>query len=182
MLKVLYKPALLLMLAFAFAGCTHTSVKGGKLAELDSPVKKLSYTFNSGQASKAGLGSSVINETMNDLAKLLSQRMPLVFSMNGVETAMPEASQYHLVVTPFYGTYQQYGGHVGIDMRATLIDRTRFGAKIWEGNIHFHRPGLASVDEKAADSFSRSVLEKLAADGVVRLEAGEMKMPEEKAK
>ena len=182
MLRAICKTVSLFLLIFVFSGCTHTTTTGRKLAELDSPVKKLSYAFNTGQSSNSGIGSLSINETITDLTKQLSTRMPLLFSLNGIETATPDVSQYHLVVFPFHATYVQYGGHVGIDMRATLIDKKQLGRKIWEGNIHFHRPGLSSVDEKAADTFAQSVLAKLVSDDIVRLESSEIKMPQEKAK
>jgi hypothetical protein len=182
MLGEISKTVLLCVMISLFAGCTHTSVTSSKLAEPNSPVKRLSYSFSSGQSAKSGIGSDQINETMTELTALLTKRMPLVFAMNGIETETTAAAQYHLTVLPYYATYQQYGGHVGIDMRATLIDKRQLGRKLWEGSIHFHRPGLSSVNEAAADKFAKSILSNMSSDGVVHLESLAIKMPEDKAK
>ena len=186
MFNVVYKSLLFLVLSIAVAGCARTTTMGHKVALPETPIKQMNWVYKSGQFNAQNKSAQKdINDTLNELSTLLQKRLPAVFALNGIEvTTDNAASQYELFIAPFHATYSSYaGGKVNLDMRAQLYDKAQGSKLIWWGDIHFFDPNPhMGTLEKASDKFAKSVLEQLASDGVIRLESGEVKMPEEKAK
>ncbi len=186
MFKVVHKSFLLLVLSIAVAGCARTTTMGHKVALPEAPIKQMNWVFKSGQFNAQNkLAQQDINDSLNELSTALQKRLPAVFALNGIEvTTGNAASQYELFIAPIHATFSSYGGSkINLDMRAQLYDRAQGSKLIWWGDIHFFDPNPhMGTMEKAADRFAKSVLEQLVTDGIVRLESGEIRMPEEKAK
>ncbi len=183
--KVMYKLSLLLALSIAVAGCVRTTTMGHLVNQPESPVKQIDFLFKAGQFNAQNKSAqAAINVTFNGLTALLPKRMPVVFALNGIEvTTGNAASKYELFIAPLNATYSSYGGDkVSMDLRAQLLDRSKGSKLIWWGDISLFHNHKLNLDEKAADNFAKSVLERLVADGIVKLDSDAIKVPEEKGK
>lgn len=185
MLKLICKLSLLFILSIAITGCVRTTTMGHLVNQPESPVKQINYVFKAGQFNAQNKSAqAAINVTFNGLNTLLPKRIPIVFALNGIEvTTGNAASQYELFVGPLNATYSSYGGDkVTMDLRAQLLDKSKGSKLIWWGDISFFHNHKLNLDEKDADNFAKSVLERLVTDGIVKLDTDAIRMPEEKTK
>ncbi len=186
MFRVIIRSVLLLLLSIAVTGCVRTTTMGHLVNKPESPVKQIDYVFKTGQFNAQNKSAqAAINVTFNGLTTLLPKRIPVVFALNGIEvTTGNAAAQYELFIGPLNATYSSYGGgdKVSMDLRAQLLDRSKGSKLIWWGDISFFHNHQSNLDEKGADNFAKSVLERLVTDGIVKLDSDAIKMPEEKAK
>lgn len=185
MLKMVNKLSVLVILSIALAGCARTTTIGHKVNQPEVPVKQINYVFPTGQFNTPNESAKkAFNLTMGGLSTLLPKRIPVVFALNGIEvTTGNAASRYELFLAPGRAEYSSYGGDkVTVDMRVQLLDKSNGSKLIWWGDISFFHNHKVTLDEKVADNFAKSVLERLVADGIVKLDTEAIKMPEEKAK
>lgn len=180
MLSVIGKTFLLVFLSFALAGCARTTTIGHKVNQPEVPVKQINYVFQAGQFKTPNKSAQeAINLTLVGLSTLLPKRIPVVFALNGIEvTTANAASRYELFLAPGHTTYSSYGGDkVTLDLRVQLLDKSQGSKLIWWGDISFFHNHKITLDEKVADNFAKSILERLVTDGIVQLESSDIKMP-----
>ncbi len=186
--KEINRFALLLALVFVLAGCVPM-ISGHRLDESHAPIKKLSHVVLDGKAAPSSPNRELFNANWRDLRALMQQRLPLVFSINGVEPGQDGDTPFVLIIKPTYGLYR-HPPFIQTYFSAYIIDKSMLSKKIWEGELIFRNSRTMfnprTVDERTrqlsartVDEFARDILKQLAADEVVNLGSGEIKLPAE---
>ena len=183
MYGTIFRITLLFISALALGGCV-SRVSGHRLDELQAPIKKLNYVVLPGKFEISGpdaerYSPERMNANLHDLLPWISQRIPLVFSLNGIETGEINNVQYELIIKPDSATHYLRGSSSFIEtfFSACIIDKSSASKKIWEGNVTFLNGPITQINEKTIDDFVKDILMQLAADGVVKLGSDEIKVP-----
>lgn len=173
------RSALLLLLLGLLAGCATSNTRGHRLEELQTPIKKLSYVVVPAKVDATADRAERFHDALHDLLILLPQRMPLVFSLNGIETGRNSDTQFELVIRPKSATYYRYTGKWFIVnfFSAYIIDKSESSKRVWEGELNFLNSEMTPINAQSIDNFAKEILQQLESDGMVKLEAREIKVP-----
>jgi hypothetical protein len=166
-----------------------SNTKGHKLEELKAPISKLSYLVLPGKVDVSVEYAQHFHSALRELNILMPQRIPLVFALNGIETAGNGDTQFELVIGPKSSTFYPPVVYVQsqtattatgrswiVETRFTayIIDKSRFSKKVWEGELAFLNSPTSQVNAKSVDKFAIDILKQLATDGMVKLESDEI--------
>lgn len=169
----------LCLLPFVFAGCASPRTEGHKLAQLDAPIKQMSYVGVLGEF-KQKTGNPFVVSTgeviVRQLMPLLPKRTSMVFALNGIKPAQHNDSRYELVLRPSSVSCSRADFHLTIN--TFIIDKDRNSTKIWDGEVRLWGSCMTVYKENDVDELARDVLLQLASDGVVQLESSEIKLPQ----
>jgi hypothetical protein len=154
------------------------------------PAEKLVILLgDTGSFNGHSVASSVGNNYVNNLFPQLAKRLPMVFSLNGIDTVVIDHAPssgtlsanlndypYLLRISPRSVTA---GGNSGGNFTISLDLLNRIGTQntlIWTGSILM---GKAPGDfyEMLADECSRKILLQLNKDGIIKLADTDIKMP-----
>lgn len=177
---------LLFALVFALVGCVPM-ISGHKLDESHVPIKKLSQVVLEGKVDPSAPNAELFHANLRDLRALMQQRLPLIFSLNGLEDQYGD-TPFVLIIKPTSGSY--FHPFIHTYFSAYIIDKSKPSKKIWEGALIFRNTRITytprTVDERnrqlcarTVDEFARDILNQLAADKVMSLGAGEIRVPAE---
>ena len=167
----------LLSLSLALGGCA-SKISGHRLEEVKSPIQKLNYVVLPMQINNPLL--EYLKAPARDLTGLLALRVPQVFSMNGIETGHYGDSPYTIVIYP--KKMIQYSDRgvlmpVQVQIISYIISTSSPSKKIWEGDATYVFSPNSLPNDISVDDLAKVVLEQLAKDGVVRVDAKELSAP-----
>jgi hypothetical protein len=167
----------LFMLAIALGGCVRP-ISGHRLDDLQAPIKKLNYVVISARVDVTAESAEQFHKSLHDLLIMMPQRIPEVFALNGVETGRNSDAQYEFVIKPEFATYTSYPRWtIETHFAAYIIDKSRFSKKVWEGKLSFLNNEITQINAATVDGFAKDILKQLVADGIVKLESSEIKVP-----
>ncbi|MDO8989872.1 MAG: hypothetical protein Q7U91_09585 [Sideroxyarcus sp.] len=116
---------------------------------------------------------------MRELLTQLSNRVPLILTINGIETERTDA-RYVLVFGPRVArTYIRNAGPAITELKvvAAIFEKASGAKKIWEGEMFYVVGVSSSLSDGAIDMFAKEILEQLAKDKVLNLLADSIAMP-----
>lgn len=166
-------------LILALAGCASSSVTGKRTAELQEPITKLQIHIleaDFGPIRHQGV------HAQHRLMAVLPGRVDALFAANGIENKTnfvevkarrkspiraEEGYPYFLVIQPKRVGFFRDGDNVSMEISAYIFDMAA-RKSVWKGNIHFHKPTFAKVDEEVADELVKALLLQLAKDEVIK--------------
>jgi len=171
-------------LCLLLAGCVSTHVttlanKSGGTQEVQRlvlvfPNAHVTWEFNN-------LAATVGEKNLQQLAPLLRDRLPALFTKNGLPTryvdkrdASPialQAQEHALLIKPTSASFMGRGGASGLHLQADLLDPVS-GKSIWTAEVSMSKSGLAKLDEGVADHIALQILDRLRADKVAALAEG----------
>jgi hypothetical protein len=167
--------ALSLLSIYILAGCA-SPVSGHRLADEIQPIRKLSFVVQYGKSKNENLAHDFY---MNELLSRLSNRVPLMLAINGIETERTE-TRYDLVLGPrSVRTYTRSNGSMFVEMNLTafILDKAAGSKRIWEGELIYVSVAPASMSDSSIDAVTKEFLEKLAEDKVLSLQASAINLP-----
>lgn len=166
MLKKMFIFISSLLIGIFIIGCASTSISPQKHIAVPNPIQKMSIsvvhgTFNNGNP----LAVYAVFETTKDIMPRIKETLPVMFQKNGIEI-INTSEQYEFILIPTTAKYISYGGHVEINMKAIIRDKTN-NANVWEADVQFRRPGFSKVDVDVAEKFGQTIIDQLKRDGMI---------------
>ncbi len=168
--------------ALLAAGCVSTSVTSRALQKTSAPIEQMLVIVQPGKFAAGNVASSLGQKNVDALVPSLAERVPVVFSLNGVATRAAKAgapsavatpAEHVLVITPTSATYSSKSGQE-LFVRAELRDPAK-SAVLWQADIRLATLGFGKFDNKVADDLSLQMLEKLRSDGIAKVSAGPLR-------
>ena len=168
--------------ALLAAGCVSTSVTSRALQKTLAPVGQMLVIVQPGKFSAGNTASALGQKNVDALVPNLTERVPVVFSLNGVATRAVTAgttptvvapAEHVLLITPTSATYSSKSGQE-LFVRAELRDPAR-AAVLWQADIRMATLGFGKFDNKVADEISVQMLEKLRNDGIATVSGGPLR-------
>jgi len=161
------------------AGCVSTRVSGERMVVLNERLSRLGVCLQRGVFQGGGTASSMGNRQLGEFFPHLIERIPAVFSSNGLESVAtfcsgegtggaPELNGFAhvLKLTPKAAKWNSSSGS-SLEVDAEAFQRNS-GVIIWRGEITLRTTGGGKFDAALADELANKILIELSRDGVIK--------------
>ena len=172
------------------SACVSTRVTGQSLAKTAQPAQQLLVVVASGRFSAGNTASNLGQQNLDSLVPNLVERLPAVFSRNGVPSRgvnasspenstpgqlRPAAGERVLVVAPQSATYNSRSGQE-LFVSVKLLSDPPALTTVWQGQVRMGTLGFGKFDAKVANDIAIQILELLRSEKLATVREGALQV------